>query len=113
MLNGLDIRLCDSTELSTFFAEGQESLMAGSLQDLQSAHVMHEGSDIRNNGFDDVTYPRKTDAMNGLGDCWAEFRANIKQPLGFFAKSTLNRGKIRETMTISTRTVKAPDLPFE
>eukprot|EP00551_Chaetoceros_affinis_P019011 CAMPEP_0203734518 /NCGR_PEP_ID=MMETSP0092-20131115/30126_1 /ASSEMBLY_ACC=CAM_ASM_001090 /TAXON_ID=426623 /ORGANISM="Chaetoceros affinis, Strain CCMP159" /LENGTH=107 /DNA_ID=CAMNT_0050618789 /DNA_START=1 /DNA_END=321 /DNA_ORIENTATION=+ len=29
----------------------------------------------------------RLDTMNGLGDCWVEFRANMKQPSGFFKKN--------------------------
>ena len=67
---GFDVRLCESTSYSSMFAEAQESLMAGSLPELQSKHVLDgvQGTDDPN-----------TDRM----DCWVEFRANMKNPGGF------------------------------
>jgi hypothetical protein len=117
-LVGLDLRYCQSKELSTFFAEAQESLMAGSLDDLQNVNVMVEGGNIQNTRSANIvplnqegvgkamdSSPAKLDSMNGLGDCWMEFRANMKRPFGYF------EGKSRRKVV--QRTVKAPDLPYE
>lgn len=110
-LKGLDLRLCDSPELSSAFAEGQESLMAGSLESLQSSHVMaepppradgewgHQG--LAKDNLSDESEGR-LDARNGLGDCWIEFRANAKAPAGFFRK--------RDT---TNKIAKPPDMPYQ
>jgi hypothetical protein len=75
---GLDVRFCEATKYSSMFAEAQTSLQAGSLPELQ-----------RGSG-------EKRD-----GDCWVEFRANLRHPAGF-----LRRGK-------PSRIAKVPDLPYE
>mmetsp|Transcript_19608 Transcript_19608/g.28854 ORF Transcript_19608/g.28854 Transcript_19608/m.28854 type:complete len:510 (+) Transcript_19608:226-1755(+) len=134
-LHGLDVRLCESKTLSPFFAEAQDSLLAGSLGDLQNVNVVVEGGrDKQKNKYNsnknaasnsdsnvEVTKTQgnrnsgnggKVDAMNGLGDCWVEFRASMKQPKGFF-KGMLGgngRGKIPSR---SDRIAKPPDLPYE
>ena len=72
------------------FAEAQESLLAASLPELQSSHVL-EGAK--------GTVDPKTERM----DCWAEFRATVRNPRGF-----LKRNEV-----IVTKTAKAPDLPYE
>ena len=107
-VQGVELRYCEERVLSSSFAEAQESLMAGSLDDLQNANVMVEGGKTRS--LNDVqmttTSSRaRVDVMNGLGDCWVEFRANMKRPQGFFDKKA--RAK-----TVK-RTAKAPDLPYE
>ena len=112
LLGGLDIRLCDATELSSSFAEAQEALLAASLDELQSVNVMNEGSDDgRNTGKDSSTAQQGgSDAMNGLGDCWVEFRANVKKPGGFFGrKGGIVGGGSRRKPEIA----KAPDIPYE
>jgi len=82
---GLDVRFCQATKYSSMFAEAQESLLAGSLAELQSPHVLQGGS-----------------KQVKEGDCWAEFRANLKHPSGFLQR-TAKPSKI----------AKAPDLPYE
>jgi hypothetical protein len=87
--------------------------MAGSLDDLQNANVMVEGGNTRSLNDVEITVSsskaiaskKKVDVMNGLGDCWVEFRANIKRPQGFFDKKA-------RTKTMN-RIAKAPDLPYE
>jgi len=44
--------------------------------------------------------------MNGLGDCWVEFRANLKKPSGFFTRNTKSNRQ-------SHKVAKAPDIPYE
>lgn len=105
-MSSLEFRYCDAKELSSSFAEAQESLLAGSLNDLQNVNVMVEGkenSSSKDNNVDKTNSENesKLDLMNGLGDCWVEFRANIKQPTGFFKKGG---GRI---------IAKAPDLPYK
>lgn len=98
-LPGLDFRLTDSLEFSSNFSEAQDALLAGSLMELQSENVLLEGGEGRH-------ARTKHDAMDGVGDCWVEFRANVKQPWGFIKK-------IHPTTTKVTKVVKAPDLPYE
>ena len=111
LLDGLDIRLCDATELSSSFAEAQEALLAASLDELQSVNVMNEGSnDGRNKSKDSATSQEGgSDAMNGLGDCWVEFRANVKKPGGFFGQ----KGGIAGGSRRKPEVAKAPDIPYE
>ena len=96
-LCGIDLRLCESSQLSTGFPEAQEALLASSLNELQSTNVLNEGGGRRHN---------KNDSMNGLGDCWVEFRANMKYPGGFLGKKS--RAPVQ-----TTRIAKSPDLPYE
>jgi hypothetical protein len=104
-LQGIDLRYCQSKELSSIFQEAQESLMAGSLDDLQNVNVMVKGGNPQSVGENPAASPTRVDSMNGLGDCWVEFRANLKRPMGYF------EGKSRRKSV--QRTVKAPDLPYE
>jgi|UniRef100_A0A8J9TEC1 hypothetical protein len=85
---GLDIRFCENKKRSSMFAEAQESLLAGSLEQLQSKHVL--------DGAKGELDPK----MNQV-DCWVEFRANIANPAGFL--SNPRRLKV----------AKAPNIPFE
>ena len=118
-IEGIEIRLCESTELSSSFAEAQDSLMAGSLDDLQNVNVLAEGGAGKTKSMDVELYSSKSsqgtqnmskergkvDAMNGLGDCWVEFIANMKRPVGFFDK----KARAKPAQTIA----KPPDLPYE
>jgi hypothetical protein len=76
---GLDVRFCEAARYSSMFAEAQASLQAGSLPELQR----DEGGKLKN------------------GDCWVEFRANLRHPAGF-----MRRRK-------PPRIAKIPDLPYE
>ena len=93
-LAGLDLRYCAKTELSSSFAEAQESLLAGSIAELQSSNVLpdHDSAD---------------DKRLGKSDCWIEVRANIKHPAGFLRRSK-SRSALNQRLPI-----KAPDLPYE
>ena len=104
-LNGLDIRLCEAMELSSSFAEAQEALLAASLDELQSVNIMNEGGDDGKHKNGKSQQEGGSDAMNGLGDCWVEFRANVKKPGGFFGR----KGGIAG----GERRAKAPDIPYE
>jgi hypothetical protein len=75
---GLDVRFCEATKYSSMFAEAQTSLLAGGLPELQ------HGSGV-----------------NDSGDCWVEFRANLRNPAGFLRR------------TKAPRIAKVPDLPYE
>lgn len=108
--SGLDIRLCDSTRLSSSFAEAQEALLAGSLSDLQNSNVMAEGGDSRSR----ESKSQRSDSMNGLGDCWIEFRANMKRPSGFLRGAKTIRVAQKSTDKERVRRIaRAPDLPYE
>jgi hypothetical protein len=98
-LPGLDIRLTDSTEYTSAYPEAQEALLASSLGELQNANVLLKG------GKENKTTRAQTDERANVGDCWVEFRANLKQPSGFMNRS-VKSGRVR-------RVAKAPDLPFE
>mmetsp|Transcript_10196 Transcript_10196/g.19089 ORF Transcript_10196/g.19089 Transcript_10196/m.19089 type:complete len:419 (+) Transcript_10196:3491-4747(+) len=104
-LQGIDLRYCQSKELSSMFPEAQESLMAGSLDDLQNVNVMVKGGNAQSSNDQVVASRTRIDSLNGLGDCWVEFRANLKRPMGYF------EGKSRRKSV--QRTAKAPDLPYE
>ncbi|KAL7546663.1 hypothetical protein ACHAWF_009996, partial [Thalassiosira exigua] len=92
---GLDIRVCEASgdewALSARFDEAQESLLAASLTDLQSKHVVSEG---QNQGVD---------SRSGNGNCWVELRANVRRPAGFF----------RRLAPTKVEVAKPPDVPYE
>ena len=98
-LSGLDIRLVQSVTddwiPTASFDESTESLLAGSLDDLQSSHVVSDG----NVTGDSLVKDEKI----GNGDCWIEMRSNVTQPLGFIKQFK------KKKQTIA----KPPDLPFE
>jgi hypothetical protein len=98
-LPGLDIRLTDSTEYTSAYPEAQEALLASSLGALQNTNVLLKG------GKENKTTRAQTDERANVGDCWVEFRANLRQPSGFVNRSRKS-GRVR-------RVAKAPDLPFE
>jgi hypothetical protein len=100
-LPGLDIRLSDKETFSSHFAEAQQALLAGSLLELQSNNVLLEGGKSGSN-------ESRSDSMNGLGDCWVEFRANMKQPSGFINKRSAN-----SSSSSQLRVAKVPDIPYE
>jgi len=104
-LPGLDVRLDDSVKFSSSFSEAQDALLAGSLNELQNVNVLLEG------GKEDVETRSKPDEMNGLGDCWVEFRANMKAPSGFIKRNT-SGVIVTRTQGGSNKVAKAPDLPF-
>ena len=84
-ITGLDIRICQSTSEewipSSCFHEAQDSLLAGSLEELQSSHVVSEG---KSGGVE--LSSMKSDKNTGNSDCWVEVRSNLKRPTGFFKK---------------------------
>ena len=101
---GLDIRLVETSDkwvLNTYFDEAQEALLAASLDDLQSSHVITEGNEGMNKDIE-----RQVDPKNLNADCWVETRANVKNPLGFLSK----KWSVRSNKTV---VAKPPDLPYE
>ena len=143
-LHGLELRFCDSSQLSSSFAEAQESLMAGSLTELQNVNVMAEGrggisggsgsggsidhsllnGKSRDDDDDDDddekdAFKSRIDSMNGLGDRWVEFRANVKKPAGYLKNVLVSRTTNTSSITAgggagrTSRIAKAPTLPYE
>lgn len=102
-LPGLDLRLDDSPQLSSSFSEAQDALLAGSLDELQNANVLLEG------GKGTEESKGKTDTMNGLGDCWVEFRANMKAPSGYIQRNS----NVAVSKSKGNKVAKLPDLPYE
>jgi len=93
-LLGLDVRYCPRTVVSSAFSEAQESLLAGSLEELQSTNVLvSKGEEAQ------------SDTRLGNGDCWVEVRANLKRPSKLLRRSKNSPGK--------QRIAKIPDLPYE
>jgi hypothetical protein len=114
-LSGLDVRLCGSEAYQSMFCEAHESLLAGSLEQLQSLDVLGAGRRWRglpvensamtshhskeNRGtLDDEIDPRTVSS-----DCWIEFRANLRRPSGFFNRRHTGKGG----------SAKAPELPYD
>ena len=100
---GIDVRICEAaTEewtLSSSFDESQDSLLAGSVAELQSTHVTSEG---RGDGVDATS--ARGDERSGKGDCWVEFRSNVSRPVGFKSLFKKSPG-----ITVA----KPPDLPYD
>jgi hypothetical protein len=92
-LLGLDIRFCSSTKVSSAFSEAQDSLLAGSLNELQSTNTLSvDGEKV------------KYDDRIGQADCWVEVRANLKSPSGFFkrpAGSVPSKQRVASTINTS------------
>lgn len=87
---GIDLRFCEQAKYRAGFNEAQEALLAGSLPSLQSTHVL--------DGAQGTIDPR-TDKM----DCWVEFRASLRNPLGFWSRRSSSKPRI----------AKVPDIPYE
>ena len=93
-LIGLDIRYCPRTTVSSTFSEAQESLLAGSLEELQSTNILLSGSE-----------KAIGDKRIGNSDCWVELRANLKRPSKYWQRSKNSSRK--------QKIAKIPDIPFE
>ncbi len=99
-VTGIEIRIRESVHdggwaLSSSFDESQESLLAGSIAELQSTRVTSEGG---------ATTSIIGDDKIGNGDCWVEFRSNVARPVGFV------NSLLRTSPRISV--VKPPNLPY-
>lgn len=92
---GLDVRMHEDWVLSSSFDEAEQAVLAGSLDDLQSTHVMSEG---KHHGEEDITVDPKTNNA----DCWVEARSNVKRPSGFLKR-----------LSNSPRIAQPPQLPYE
>jgi hypothetical protein len=105
-LTGIDVRFCQATTYSSMFAEAQESLLAGSLHELQSSnHHDTSSANLATTTTTTTAEPRKEEVV---GHCWAEFHANMKHPLRFISKAKQASGSLS-----TLRRAKPPDLPFE
>lgn len=94
-LAGIDIRVCPQQTFSSSFSESQESLLAASLDELQSTNTLLDGNE-----------EGKDDDRIGNADCWIEVRANLKNPSGYWRRQGgLSRSR--------NRTAKVPNIPFE
>jgi hypothetical protein len=96
---GVDLRLCGATKPSSMFAEAQESLLAGSLDELQSPRVLSSSLS---------SSPVQSPGDEKQKDCWIEFRANVKNPQGFFARPHEIFG-----VGPKARIAQPPNLPYE
>lgn len=92
-LEGLDVRYCSQDTVSSAFSEAQESLLAASLEELQSTNALLAGGE-----------QGKDDERVGQADCWVEVRANLKRPAGYFQ---------RKGGQSKPRIAKIPDIPYE
>jgi len=95
-ISGLDVRISEDWVLSSSFDEAEQSVLAGSLDELQSSHVMSEG---QHNGSDDTI---TADSKVNNSDCWVEVRSNMKRPSGFLKRFGSH-----------PRVAKPPQLPYE
>jgi len=94
-IDGLDVRFCSQEAFTSAFSEAQESLLAASLEELQSSNALLAGGE---QGQDDERV--------GKADCWVEVRANLKRPSGYFHRKGASAPSKRRIANI-------PDLPFE
>ncbi len=94
-ISGLDVRISEDWVLSSSFDEAEQSVLAGSLDELQSSHVMSEG---KHNGSENIS----VDSKVNNSDCWVEVRSNMKRPSGFLKRFGSH-----------PRVAKPPQLPYE
>ena len=92
-IRGLDVRINEDWVLSSSFDEAEQAVLAGSLDELQSIHVMSEGK----NGEENISIDSKTNNS----ECWVEVRSNVKRPVGFLRRVT------------NPRIAKPPELPYD
>ena len=94
---GMHVRLCSQQKPSSRFAEAQDSLFASSLSELQSQDVLLAKEET------------SADPRTNNTDCWVEFRANLRHPLGFLPLSSL----LSTASSSPPKIAKAPNLPYE
>lgn len=88
LLRGLDVRLCDADAvLSPYFNEGDEVLREHVIEELNPGLSLPlasmEAGQQANSPAEEY---RRMGARTG--DCWSEFRSQIKRPGGFFTASS-------------------------
>jgi|EP00624_Nannochloropsis_granulata_P003872 hypothetical protein len=92
-LRGLDVRICDGgAALSPFFNEGDEVLREHVLEELNPAisqSLAAVGEGWKQGSSPAAAYRRMG---TGMGDCWSEFRSQLKRPGGFFTSSSSSLG---------------------
>jgi len=71
-LRGLELRLCASSMVTPDFAEGNSTLMEGVIVQQPNSTSLVKSS--------------ASDGVSSEGDCWMEFRAMLKKPMGFIRK---------------------------
>lgn len=71
-LRGLELRLCASSMVTPDFAEGNSTLMEGVIVQQPNSTSLVKSS--------------ASDGVSSEGDCWMEFRAMLKNPMGFIRK---------------------------
>jgi hypothetical protein len=96
---GIHIRLCSQHKPTSMYAEAQDSLLASSLSELQSQRVLLPETDVSTS----------VDSRTNSTDCWVEFRANLRHPLGFITSSSL----LSTAHSDPPKVAKAPNLPYE
>lgn len=88
-LRGLDVRICDGgAALSPFFNEGDEVLREHVFEELNPAlsqPLAAVGEDGKQASSPAAAY---RSMGTGMGDCWSEFRTQLKRPGGFFTSSS-------------------------
>ncbi len=94
---GMHVRLCSQQKPSSVFAEAQDSLFASSLSELQSQDVLLAKKES------------SADPRTNNTDCWVEFRANLRHPLGFLPSSSF----LSTASSSPPKIAKAPNLPYE
>ena len=88
-LRGLDVRICDGgAALSPFFNEGDEVLREHVFEELNPA--LSQPLAAVGEGGQQVSSPAAAYRKmgTGMGDCWSEFRTQLKRPGGFFTSSS-------------------------
>jgi hypothetical protein len=71
---GLDFRITDSDEVLSYYSEGPEAVLDGTIADIQSDRVLGSPSD------DSDSLAAGKSGLVGQGDCWMELRAMMKSP---------------------------------
>lgn len=88
-LRGLDVRICDGgAALSPFFNEGDEVLREHVFEELNPA--LSQPLAVMGAGEQQASSPAADYRSKGIGmgDCWSEFRTQLKRPGGFFTSSS-------------------------
>ncbi|KAL3916471.1 MAG: hypothetical protein SGILL_005161 [Bacillariaceae sp.] len=99
---GLDVRLCPSQTVSSHFSEAQESLLAGSLPELQNSNILLAQGE-----------QAVDDERTNNSDCWVEVRANLKRPAGFLNRKNTTVFGAAGGSVMKQKIAKVPDIPYE
>lgn len=90
-LRGMDVRICDGgSALSPYFNEGDEVLREHVFEELNPAIAQPlaamEGDRQQQQASSPAAAYRRMGSR--MGDCWSEFRSQLKRPGGFFTTSS-------------------------